>query len=169
MAKTTLDDLLNAPSNQIRAVLRALCQDTGTRSRALSYLEDLQAIDGPSNSRKRKADDELCVCVQCDEAFFKNDNTDNTACFYHWGELEVDYDANIWADHDERCHGTIDSKDMREEHPEGFIWDCCEKPGNEIGCKLGRHEADPDKSRREAGCEPSDTEEEDSEDYDDDE
>ncbi|KAM0253491.1 hypothetical protein ACHAP5_000520 [Fusarium lateritium] len=135
MAKNTLDDLLNAPSNQIRAVLRALCQDTGTRSRALSYLEDLQAIDGPSNSR----------------------------------ELEVDYDANIWADHDERCHGTIDSKDMREEHPEGFTWNCCEKPGDEIGCKLGRHEADPDKSRREAGCEPSDAEEEDSEDYDDDE
>lgn len=86
MSGNTLDDLLNAPNNQIRAVLRALCQDTDTRSRALSYLEDLQAIDEPFNSRKRKADDELCICVQYDEAFYKNDNSDNTACCYHWGK-----------------------------------------------------------------------------------
>jgi hypothetical protein len=86
MAENTLDDLLNGPHNQIRAVLRALCQDTGTRSRTLSYLEDLQAIDEPSSSRKRKADDELCICVQCDEAFHKSDIADNTACRYHWGK-----------------------------------------------------------------------------------
>ncbi len=32
---------------------------------------------------------------------------------------------------------------MREEYPEGFQWDCCEKLGNEGGCKRGRHQADP--------------------------
>lgn len=90
------------------------------------------------------------------------------------GELEVDYEAHVWADHDERCHGTIDSKEMREGNPEGFTWDCCNKPGDEAGCKLRKHEADPDKSRREAVAEPSDTDadeldEEDSEDDDDDE
>jgi hypothetical protein len=46
---------------------------------------------------------------------------------------------------------------MRQECPEGFIWDCCNEPGDEAGCKLGKHEADPEKSRREAGSEPSDT------------
>ncbi|KIL88120.1 hypothetical protein FAVG1_09003 [Fusarium avenaceum] len=171
MANNSLDNSLNAPHHQIRAVLRALCQDVDTRSRALSYLEDLQAIDEPSNSRKRKADDDLCICVQCDDAFYKSDNTDNTACYYHWGELEVDYEAYVWADHDERCHGTIDTEAMRKENPEGFTWVCCGKPGDESGCKLGKHEADPDKSRRETGDEPSDSDtdefdEEDNEDED---
>lgn len=86
MASNSLENLLNAPHHQIRAVLRALCQDKDTRSRALSYLDDLQAIGEPYDSRKRKADDELCICVQCDDAFHKSDNTDNTACCYHWGK-----------------------------------------------------------------------------------
>jgi hypothetical protein len=90
------------------------------------------------------------------------------------GGLEVNYQAYVWADHDERCHGTIDTKDMRKESPEGFIWDCCGKRGDESGCKLGKHEADPDKSRRETGAEPShidadEFDEEDSEDQDEDE
>lgn len=46
---------------------------------------------------------------------------------------------------------------MRKENPEGFTWDCCGKPGDESGCKLEKHEADPDKSRRETGFEPSDS------------
>lgn len=74
------------------------------------------------------------------------------------GELEVDYDADIWADHDENCHGTIDTESMREENPEGFVWNCCDKPGDEAGCYRGRHEADPTKSRRASGEAPSDLE-----------
>jgi len=73
------------------------------------------------------------------------------------GELEVDYDADIWADHDENCHGTIDTDSMRAEYPEGFVWTCCDKPGDEAGCTWGRHEADPTKSRRESGEEPIDS------------
>ncbi|GKT98447.1 hypothetical protein FLAG1_03944 [Fusarium langsethiae] len=153
MSSSTLEDLVQAPEHQIRAILRALCRDTDIRARALEH-DDLQAIDTPSDTKKRKAGDELCICVQCDEAFFNNDNT--VTCCYHWGELEVDYDAHVWADHDERCHGTIDSEEMRKENPEGFTWTCCDKPGDKTGCKLGKHEADPLKSRREASSEPSD-------------
>jgi len=56
---------------------------------------------------------------------------------HHDGELEVDYNADTWADWDERCHGDIDTNSMRREYPEGFIWSCCEKRGDERGCKSG--------------------------------
>ncbi len=37
---------------------------------------------------------------------------------------------------------------MREEHPEGFLWTCCDQAGDEAGCKAGRHEANPEKSKK---------------------
>eukprot|EP00282_Hemiselmis_andersenii_P012079 CAMPEP_0114117398 /NCGR_PEP_ID=MMETSP0043_2-20121206/5012_1 /TAXON_ID=464988 /ORGANISM="Hemiselmis andersenii, Strain CCMP644" /LENGTH=184 /DNA_ID=CAMNT_0001209787 /DNA_START=31 /DNA_END=586 /DNA_ORIENTATION=+ len=52
-----------------------------------------------------------------------------TGPMHHDGELEVDDDA--WPDHDERCHGTIDSNSMRREFPENFIWSCCNTRGGE--------------------------------------
>ncbi|KAK7756636.1 hypothetical protein SLS62_001473 [Diatrype stigma] len=59
-------------------------------------------------------------------------------------ELEVDDDNDFWADHDEDCHGTIDTDEMREEFPEGFFWNCCDKPGTAEGCTRGRHRAADD-------------------------
>ncbi len=56
------------------------------------------------------------------------------------GDLEPDYDSDFWADHDEQCHGIIDSEFCRSEYPEGFVWDCCNKPGDDDeGCTQGRH------------------------------
>jgi hypothetical protein len=54
--------------------------------------------------------------------------------------MEPDYESSFWADHDENCHGTIDTEDMREEYPEGFTWTCCDKLGTEEGCTLSRHQ-----------------------------
>lgn len=58
--------------------------------------------------------------------------------------MEPDYDGDFWADHDERCHGTIDSDFCREEYPDGFIWTCCEKLGSEEGCREHPHKARQD-------------------------
>ncbi len=56
------------------------------------------------------------------------------------GELEPDYDSDFWADHDENCHGTIDSDFCRKKYPQGFLWSCCDEPGDdEGGCTTGRH------------------------------
>jgi hypothetical protein len=60
-------------------------------------------------------------------------------------------DGDFWADHDEDCHGIIDSDFCREEYPEGFKWQCCEKQGPEAGCTKGKHEADPKRSKKESG------------------
>lgn len=58
------------------------------------------------------------------------------------GETEPDDESDVWADHDEDCHGTIDSEWCRKEYPKGFKWNCCDKLGNEGGCETGPHEPD---------------------------
>ncbi|RBR23562.1 uncharacterized protein FIESC28_03744 [Fusarium coffeatum] len=172
MPKSTLDELLHAPEAQIRVILRALCQDTQVRNSALDYLDSLKILYGSDSgvfgpdattTTKRKADDEILICVQCDCSFYKNGN-DKTSCEYHWGECEPDYESNYWADHDEGSHGPIDTKDNRKDCPEGFVWTCCDKNYTEDGCARGFHEADPRKSRRESGREPSDVDDDDDED-----
>jgi hypothetical protein len=55
---------------------------------------------------------------------------------HHPGELEVDYDR--WDDHDEACHGIIDSNALRREYPENYIWSCCGRSGDECGCTCGK-------------------------------
>ena len=64
------------------------------------------------------------------------------------GELEPDFDGDFWADHDENCHGPIDTDEMREENPDGFVWSCCNEIGSAKGCMLGRHASDPHKAAR---------------------
>ncbi|KAL8849642.1 MAG: hypothetical protein Q9221_005409 [Calogaya cf. arnoldii] len=54
-------------------------------------------------------------------------------------EPEVDRDASIWDDHDEDTHREIDTEDMRDMHPEGFIYDCCDKHVDREGCETSRH------------------------------
>ncbi|KAL8736233.1 MAG: hypothetical protein Q9166_000388 [cf. Caloplaca sp. 2 TL-2023] len=54
-------------------------------------------------------------------------------------ETEPDYDGDAWADHDENCHGTIDSEEMRQVYPEKFIYTCCDGDGTSEGCKTSRH------------------------------
>jgi hypothetical protein len=62
------------------------------------------------------------------------------------GDLEVDWAGDSWADHDENCHGPIDTPEMREEFPDGFIWNCCDETGEAEGCKKARHR--PDRTKR---------------------
>jgi hypothetical protein len=64
------------------------------------------------------------------------------------GNLDVDDSEDFWADHDEDCHGEIDTPEMREEMPDGFRWSCCSNLGGSKGCTKGKHQADPDRSKR---------------------
>lgn len=56
------------------------------------------------------------------------------------GELEIYNDEDFWTDHDEDCHGEIDTEEMREEYPEGFVWSCCKGYGDAKGCRTDPHE-----------------------------
>ena len=65
-------------------------------------------------------------------------NTVRVSCFNltSTGNLEVDYDAEGWADWDEDVHGPMDTDQNREEYPENFEWTCCGEAGdNESGCE----------------------------------
>jgi hypothetical protein len=64
------------------------------------------------------------------------------------GELDVDYEGDYWADHDENCHGLIDTEEMREEYPQGFTWSCCDEAGDEPGCQRGHHQSNPELSKK---------------------
>lgn len=81
----------------------------------------------------------------------------------------MDYEGYFWADHDERCHGPIDTADMREKYPDGFEWTCCGDLGSAGGCKRGRHQADPCKSKKGSYSSESEDEVEEDDDTDDEE
>ncbi|KAK0648528.1 hypothetical protein B0T16DRAFT_491305 [Cercophora newfieldiana] len=137
----SLQQLKVAPEWQIRAILIALCDDDDVCKKALDYHNKI------NNGQKYPSPDTK-ICVQCENAFQEAHNTAKS-CRYHNGYLAPDYDSDFWADHDEDCHGTIDSDFCRKAYPGGFVWDCCDAHGDEEGgCRMSRHEADPDKNKR---------------------
>ncbi|KAK2774821.1 hypothetical protein CKAH01_13027 [Colletotrichum kahawae] len=106
----------------------------------------------------------LAICVDCKEAFDPQTSIGAIA-----GNLEPDYDGDFWADHDEDCHGIIDTDEMREEYPEGFTWDCCDQAGDAEGCHRGFHRADDDGEKEGVSVEFYESTEEEDDDDDDDE
>ncbi|KAL6821370.1 hypothetical protein V8C40DRAFT_250193 [Trichoderma camerunense] len=124
-------ELINSLTvEQARAILIHLSQNRSVADKVSKYARDMKI-----HARVK------AVCIQCDSPFDPNDNARN--CFYHNGELEVNDDDDFWADHDEDCHGIIDTDEMREEFPEGFRWSCCDKSGEAAGCRWARHQTDP--------------------------
>jgi hypothetical protein len=127
---------------------------------------------------KRKAQHRYETCVQCNSEYDVLDNQENACVWHEGtsslflyysylpcpfpspflavyegvnrstGETEPDYDGDFWADHDEDCHGEIDTDDMRKDFPEGFIWSCCEKSGEEKGCRVSVHRPDVEGGKR---------------------
>ena len=55
------------------------------------------------------------------------------------GELEVDWDAQEWADWDERVHGFIDTPEHKKKYPDGFTWSCCEQSADADTCYEKEH------------------------------
>lgn len=48
-------------------------------------------------------------------------------------------EGDFWADHDENIGGIIDSRELQEEYPEGYIYECCGQQNQTPGCSIGRH------------------------------
>ena len=78
---------------------------------------------------------------------------------HHPGELEIDDGHYDWPDHDEDCHGRIDSNALRREYPENYTWSCCGKPGDDRGCKRGEGPSIDEKNATSEEEDPSDEEE----------
>jgi hypothetical protein len=54
----------------------------------------------------------------------------------------VDYDSSMWDDHDPDCHGRYEDFEDDSDYAAGFTWSCCEKEGDNEGCKSTKHKAD---------------------------
>jgi hypothetical protein len=55
------------------------------------------------------------------------------------GEKELESDADFWADHDENCHGEMDSLIDDPDFADGFVWTCCEMQGSAPPCRTTKH------------------------------
>lgn len=76
---------MSAPGHHVKAVLLSVCSDMEVKNHVVSRLDALTQFESAGETnRKRKADDDLAVCVQCEDPFSKDDNPFGS-CFYHTG------------------------------------------------------------------------------------
>ncbi|KAI0976272.1 hypothetical protein F4678DRAFT_416527 [Xylaria arbuscula] len=156
--------LADAPPEILRAILIALCKDPYQKRKAMSYFTKLEALEskqrqavGTSTStstdetsngsgsssadrpNKRRAESELAICTNCKEPFSSDDNPSD-ACRYHPGDMEENPESSLWDDWEDWREGDPDSEEYKEEYPEGYFWDCCDQPGDSVGCARAPHE-----------------------------
>ncbi|CAI6340737.1 unnamed protein product [Periconia digitata] len=134
-----------ATIQRLQKTLKEICdQSPEAYNIARSKLLIGTAVDAnPSEGQKRKHElgvQRYEICEQCEKEYDVEENGED-ACAWHAGDLEPDYEAEFWADHDEDCHGVIDSDELRKEYPEGYTWSCYEQRGD-VGefCEHGPHE-----------------------------
>ncbi|KAH8778072.1 hypothetical protein BGZ57DRAFT_347927 [Hyaloscypha finlandica] len=110
---------------------------------------DSDELDEDKEPRKKlkpiaAADSEMvpkyATCLNCKTEFDVTLN-DRGDCRWHSGEKEAYHDDDFWADHDEDCHGDIDSFIDDFDYAEGFKWSCCDELGDNEGCKSTKHKA----------------------------
>ncbi|KAG2122764.1 hypothetical protein DEU56DRAFT_831229 [Suillus clintonianus] len=129
------EELKNAVDSMTEARLREIVMRLADKIPALrsALMKEAVVVSG----KKRKAVPRWNVCANCEEEYDVSDERDDEECRYHSGNLEVDED--FFADHDERCHGPMDTEENRASFPEGFIWDCCDEDTVSEGCETGQH------------------------------
>ncbi|PPQ63568.1 hypothetical protein CVT24_004865 [Panaeolus cyanescens] len=76
-------------------------------------------------------------CANCGDEYDVNTLREEDECVFHPGDLEVDEDS--FADHDEACHGPMDTAQNRRDFPQNFTWSCCGEDGTSSGCVTGSH------------------------------
>jgi len=86
------------------------------------------------------------VCLNCNDDYDASTPRVMGECVYHPGDLEVNEEEFV--DHDERCHGPMDTKANRRDFPENFTWNCCQNNGRADGCEEDRHQPGGSKKKR---------------------
>jgi len=120
------------PELRLRQIIKKLVDEEPAFERAL--LDELVAV----KKRTHEAMSRWGICDNCEEEFDVSELRYEEECTYHTGGLEVDVDQ--FADHDERCHGPMDTEENRRSFPQGFYWNCCEGQGaDHPGCEVGQH------------------------------
>ncbi|GAB1317460.1 hypothetical protein MFIFM68171_07670 [Madurella fahalii] len=126
----------NAPDPVIRTVLAGLCSDREIGHEAYKMFGKI-ARASRTDIKRKLPPATLFICLNCKEAYSEAENASD-ACYYHNGNLEIDYDNDVWADHPDEVE--MDTPDMRQDCPEGFVWDCCDGAADAPGCTRSWHQ-----------------------------
>lgn len=83
----TMDIVESASGDELRAVVLALCKDTPVMLRVVDHIKKLRdaQANASKTGEKRKASDQVFICVRCGEAFSEEANH-SKACTYHHGK-----------------------------------------------------------------------------------
>lgn len=157
----SLDEAIqSAPVSELRSLLKSICKKHDVARNMASVRLLAPAANGSANKRKAYE-----VCSQCGEDYLVEANVVGK-CTFHQGEChsniqmqemltysrsagvkKVDFESDMWADHDERCHGRLEDFKDDPEFSEGFIWSCCDQDGDAEGCRVTRHKPLADAKR----------------------
>ncbi|KAM0141931.1 hypothetical protein ACHAP3_001924 [Botrytis cinerea] len=77
-------------------------------------------------------------CENCCSDFCIDNNPSND-CLWHPGQKTTDLDDIIWADHDSKRDGAIESLIDHPDFEDRWIWTCCSQLGSDWGCRNTRH------------------------------
>ncbi|KAM7194469.1 hypothetical protein V8F20_007995 [Naviculisporaceae sp. PSN 640] len=83
------------------------------------------------------------ICVKCKEEYWEDKNWPRS-CWFHDGYLDLNPLHEVWKNMDYDDESEIDTEEMREEVPEGFLYECCGETGLSKGCKWGTHSSSKD-------------------------
>jgi len=138
-----------APESRLRHVLKRLIDKDPAVERAV--LKVLVTV----KKRTRVVMPRWEICANCREEFDASKRRDDEECTYHLGVFAIYFHASSlrscslnlghlrvneeeFPDHDEDCHGPMDTPVNRRDFPEGFTWSCCSEDGTDPGCEIGR-------------------------------
>lgn len=89
-------------------------------------------------NKKRKLDHEppqqLAICKLCACSYDIGRDSEQL-CIFHSGELERDEEA--WQEIDD--FDSVSDRDYQVTSPEDYLWTCCGKKGDDLGCQQGHH------------------------------
>lgn len=131
--KRPRDDSVVAPTSQ--GSLKRVNDDAAAVAAAPIHDASGEAVEQHGGARNGSSASQPFVISSSSDDDSEGEDEEDEEDRHHPGHLMVDHDN--WEDHDERCHGVIDSNALRREYPENYVWDCCDQAGDAPGCTPG--------------------------------
>ncbi|KAK4951950.1 hypothetical protein LTR10_009870 [Elasticomyces elasticus] len=138
-SKALDDAIANADPDHLRKILRAVCllSPDGHQIASQSLLDPRSNPKAPTAKVASPPTGQRSVRTVKQIEAPAAAKADASARAHHTGEKEVDYDSEIWADHDDRCHGYPEALLNDPDYAWGMKWSCCGRSGDEEVCSGG--------------------------------
>ncbi|KAK1833609.1 hypothetical protein QBC39DRAFT_345642, partial [Podospora conica] len=157
--KGPLDTILEAPEDELRALLKViLMASDGLLAPAWKILQDKflppgvpctpemmsyhNLVPRATDVRLKRAAlvDDVNWCDKCEQVFLETDNIPGK-CVYHPQGVEINRHSRAWDDWVDSKHGEKTELWVPEENPNGFWYTCCRSSleDKSPGCRKERH------------------------------